>query len=285
MAKKDKDVTSKGGNSFLTIKTATQDAEIKKETIDSSEDDSSNSNDPSPKKNKAKAKVSKKSEAEKIEEFTEKVSKVLDKFENIKNILKSLFEKKSGEAIEKLKDGIVKGKLKFLKPLLPLFIVIQKINERFFRKDDDDDEIDEPQDKKKDNENKENSEPRKPVTFLELSEKNIIFTDNKKIPLYSIEQLRGKNGYVASDSVVAPMIIENIINAFREVAPKARAIPTPETGKYAGIPMTEVMESMGEQDIMAFLEYVRNFPRGYVGKSYRITESFAGWAVSGTPDD
>ena len=109
MAKKDKDVTSKGGNSFLTIKTATQDAETKKETIGSSEDeldDSSESNDPSPKKNKAKAKVSKKSEAEKIEEFTEKVSKVLDKFENIKNILKSLFEKKSGEAIEKLKPII-----------------------------------------------------------------------------------------------------------------------------------------------------------------------------------
>ena len=49
--------------------------------------------------------------------------------------------------------------------------------------------------------------------------------------------------------------------------------------------MNEVMERISEEEVMRFLNYVQNFPRGYVGKNFRITESFAGWVVSGTPDD
>ena len=127
--------------------------------------------------------------------------------------------------------------------------------------------------------------PPPKVSFLELAEKNIIFCDNRKRPLYTLEQMRGKHGYTASEEVLAPMILENIVQAFHEVAPKARAIPTPTDGIYANTPMDQVMESITEEDIMHFLNYVQRFPRGYVGKNFRITESFAGWVVSGTPDD
>ncbi|GIW21966.1 MAG: hypothetical protein KatS3mg068_0973 [Candidatus Sericytochromatia bacterium] len=120
---------------------------------------------------------------------------------------------------------------------------------------------------------------------MNWQKKNIIFTDNRKRPLYTLEQLKDKSGYTASEAIVNPLIMENILNAFIEVAPKAKSIPTPETGKYAGIPMDQVMQNVTEEDIMEFLEYVRNYPRGYVGKNYRITESFAGWVVSGTPED
>jgi hypothetical protein len=127
--------------------------------------------------------------------------------------------------------------------------------------------------------------PPEKISFLELAEKNIIFCDNRKRPLYSLEQLRGKHGYTASEEVIAPMIFEGIIQAFQEVAPKAKAIPTPQTGHYAGTPMDQVMENISEEEILVFLNYVKRFPRGYVGKNFRITESFAGWVVSGTPDD
>lgn len=271
MAKKNKEVTSKGGNSFLTIKKASEE-----EVVKSSEKNTENTSTETKKTIKTKPK---KSEEEKIEEFTDKVTKILDRVETLKTLFKTIFQKKSASTIENIKMGVAKGKLKFLKPFLPMLIVIQKIQERFFVKE----EVVEETEVKE--EVKEQKEPRKPITFLELAEKNILFTDNKKNLLYSLEQLRGKHGYVASDSVINPMVMENIINAFKEVAPKAKAIPTPETGRFAGIPMSEVMENMSEDDVMLFLEYVRNFPRGYVGKNYRITESFAGWAVSGTPDD
>jgi hypothetical protein len=258
--KKNKNITSKGGSSFLTVKKS-----------DNIEEKSNNINS---QKNK--------SEEEKIEEFAEKVASFLDKIENIRLIFISFFERNYPLVVEKIKFLTSKGKLKFLKPLLPLFIIIQKINEKWFNTTV---EYEEDNEEKDDNKKENTNEPRKPVTFLELAEKNIIFTDNRKRPLYTLEQLRDKSGYTASESVVNPIIMENIINAFREVAPKARSIPTPETGKYAGTPMDQVMENITEEDIMEFLEYVRNFPRGYVGKNYRITESFAGWAVSGTPED
>ncbi|MEZ0369447.1 MAG: hypothetical protein ACAI44_10210 [Candidatus Sericytochromatia bacterium] len=127
--------------------------------------------------------------------------------------------------------------------------------------------------------------PPPKVSFLELAEKNIIFYDNRKRPLYTLEQMRGKHGYTASEEVLAPMILENLIQAFHEVALKARALPTPTDGIYANMPMDQVMESITEADILRFLAYVRRFPRGYVGKNFRITEAFAGWVVSGTPED
>jgi hypothetical protein len=267
MAKKNKQVTSRGGNSFLTVKSG-EDSQPKTEVHPLLRDEDENVS-------------SKKSEEEKIEEFADNVARFLDKIDNLKSIFKSFFGKKYIGGLETLKMTVMKGKLKFLKPFLPLIIIVQKIGERWGKKGYE--EIDE----EPDNEPKEKdtSETKKPLTFLELAEKNIIFTDNKKNPLYTLEMLKGKSGYVASESVIAPMVMENIITAFHEVAPKAKGIPTPESGKYANIPMAQVMEDISEIDILEFLEYVRSFPRGYVGKNYRITESFAGWAVSGTPDD
>ena len=263
MAKKDKQVTSRGGNSFLTVKAAEKEKPRETHPLLQEEEDS-------------------KSEEERIEEFADNVARFLDKIDNLKSIFKSFFGKKYIKGFDALKMAMVKGKLKFLKPLLPAIIIIQKLSERWGGKKEEEECDDSAENS---NEKDVNVEPRKPLTFLELAEKNIIFTDNKKNALYSLEMLKGKNGYVASESVIAPMVMENIVNAFQEVAPKAKGIPTPETGKYAGIPMSEVMEEISEVDILEFLEYVRSFPRGYVGKNYRITESFAGWAVSGTPDD
>ena len=134
-------------------------------------------------------------------------------------------------------------------------------------------------------EEEEEEEPVKPVSFTEMAEKGIIFTDNKKRPLYTLDQLKGKAGYSASESVFTPLIMENIIIAFKEVAPKAKSIPIPQAGKYAGMPMTDIMNNITEEEVMVFLNYVMKYPRGYIAKNFRITESFAGWVVSGTPDD
>lgn len=127
--------------------------------------------------------------------------------------------------------------------------------------------------------------PPPPIDFVALAEKNIIFTDNHKNPLYTMEQLRTPRGYTASSEVIKPLIMEKVYTAFQEVAPKARGLPVPDQGRFAGRPMDDVLYNIAEADIAFFFDYVLRFPVGYVGKSYRLTESFAGWAVSGTPDD
>jgi len=278
MSDKKKQVRSKGGNSFLTIQTA--ESQKNDQNLQSSERISGNSEKTSETKITSISKRKRKSEEEKIEEFAGKVTEFLDRIDGLRLIVVAVIQKRYSENLEKIKLLILKGKLSFLRPLLPLIIVVQKINEQWFNGQvtyEEDEEEPEKQVKKP-------SVPKN-ISFLDLAEKNIIFTDNRKKPLYSLEQLKDKSGYVASETVITPMIMDNIIRAFAEVAPKARAIPTPESGKYAGIPMSEVMQNISEEDIIEFLVYVRNYPRGYVGKSYRITESFAGWAVSGTPED
>ncbi len=128
------------------------------------------------------------------------------------------------------------------------------------------------------------AEPEK-ISFLELAEKNIVFCDNYKRPLYSLDKLRDKYGRTASEDVIAPYVFAEMHKAFQEVAIKAKGLPTPESGLFAGIPMESVMENATEREILLFLNYVKRFPRGYTGKNFRITESFAGWVISGTPDD
>jgi hypothetical protein len=220
--------------------------------------------------------------------------------ERITNVLKQLSDFKTGmldtrlapsQKLQFMADKYP-GLAKFLGVLLtqlePVIMLMQRINQKLVEKNliqgrrsrpsknsDYTDEMPEEQ----------APVPTPKVSFLELAEKNIVFCDNRKRPLYSLEQMRGKHGYTASEEVLIPMIMENIIQAFQEVAPKAKAIPTPQSGMYAGRPMDQVMNNISEDEIMLFLNYVQKFPRGYVGKNFRITESFAGWVVSGTPDD
>ena len=225
------------------------------------------------------------SREERIEKLADRITDVLKKISDIKTGM--LNPDIAPEQRVSLLSGKSPGLSKFLTVLIiqlePLFLLVQRINQKLIEKN----LVQAKVEAKQPEEAPENRPPPPPekVSFLELAEKNIIFCDNRKRPLYTLEQMKGKHGYTVSEDVIAPMILEEITKAFHEVAPKAKAIPTPTSGMYSGIPMDQVMEHITEEEIMRFLGYVHHFPRGYVGKSFRITESFAGWVVSGTPDD
>lgn len=221
---------------------------------------------------------------QKAEIVVNKVSSILDWIMTIKQIFKNpygvseMFSRKYSELVKR-NPSLGKMINKIVSPFLFIHLIKEEIKKRWGKG------IKGPRKDIEENERDYEEPERGEVTFLELSEKGIIFCDNKKRPLYTLEQLKDKSGYTASPEVINPIIMNNILNAFYEVAPKAKAIPTPETGKYAGIPMDEVMANITEEEVMTFLYYVKRFPRGYVGKNFRITESFAGWVVSGTPND
>lgn len=225
------------------------------------------------------------SREERIEKLADRITDVLKKISDIKTGMLNP-DIAPGQRINLLSEKSP-GLSKFLTVLIiqlePLFLLVQRINQKLIEKN----LVQTKTEEKTPEEVQEKAPPPPPekVSFLELAEKNIIFCDNRKRPLYTLEQMKGKHGYTVSENVIAPMILEEITKAFHEVAPKAKAIPTPTSGIYAGIPMDQVMEHITEEEIMRFLGYVHSFPRGYVGKSFRITESFAGWVVSGTPDD
>lgn len=231
---------------------------------------------------------------EKAKRKEEKIDRLAD---HITDVLKKISDIKTG-----MLDPNVRASMKFqmmaeqspafskflailLTQLEPVLLLVQRINQKLVEKDLVQKRRTAPIQEEMPEEEERPLPPPEKVSFLELAEKNIVFCDNRKRPLYSLEKMRGSHGYIASEEVMAPMIMEQIIQAFHEVAPKAKAIPTPTSGIYANIPMNEVMERISDEEVMRFLNYVQRFPRGYVGKNFRITESFAGWVVSGTPDD
>lgn len=229
------------------------------------------------------------SKEERIDRLAERITDVLKKISDIKTGMLNP-DYRTSQKIQLMAErspGLSKFLAVMLTQLEPLLLLVQRINQKLVEKNLVKNPPP-PPDNLNEHPGEENHAPPPPekVSFIELAEKNIVFCDNRKRPLYSLEQMRGKHGgYTASEAVLAPMIIEEIIKAFHEVAPKAKAIPTPTSGIYAHIPMNEVMENITDEEIMRFLNYVQRFPRGYVGKNFRITESFAGWVVSGTPDD
>lgn len=224
---------------------------------------------------------------EKMDNLAERITDVLKRLNDFKTGLLDK-EVRASQKIQLMAEnspGMSKLLGIMLHQLEPLLMLMQRINQKMVEKN----LVQRPpkpvaESSEEPDENQPPPPPEK-VSFVELAEKNIIFCDNRKRPLYTIEQMRDKYGRTASEEVLSPMIMENILKAFHEVAPKAKAIPTPSSGIYANIPMDQVMDGISEEDVMRFLNYVQRFPRGYVGKNFRITESFAGWVVSGTPDD
>lgn len=121
-------------------------------------------------------------------------------------------------------------------------------------------------------------------SFKSFIEMNIIFTDNKRKPLYSPPKHKNSM-YEYNEEVLNTSTIEKIKEVFLDTADKLKKIPVPDKGKYKDIPLDVIMRNIKDDEIYEFLFYVKKFPSKYIGKNYRISESFAAWVMSGTPDN
>lgn len=120
-----------------------------------------------------------------------------------------------------------------------------------------------------------------PVSFVDLYEMNVLFTDNYGLPLYDFRTNRNKYGF--SKAVVDPLATQNALEAIRECADRATNLPTPEEGTYAGIPLPNVLGEAQEEDLQAFLHYVSAYPGNYIGRNLKVSETFATWVIYGAP--
>jgi len=126
------------------------------------------------------------------------------------------------------------------------------------------------------------SQGNKKVSFLDLHELNINFTDNKNIALFHFD-IRKTQSYRPSPAVVDPIATRAAIQAIRECAQRASSIPPAMEGPYANIPLSTVLENIEEEDLQNFLRYVKVYPGNYVGRNLKISETFATWVVYGAP--
>ena len=121
-----------------------------------------------------------------------------------------------------------------------------------------------------------------PVSFADLQELNVEFTDNYDQPLFDFAKYANSQ-YKVSKMIVDPAAMEAALWSIRECATRAGAIPPAQEGPYANIPLNEVMDNIVEEDLMAFLNYVKAFPGNYVSRNLKVSETFATWVVYGAP--
>lgn len=115
--------------------------------------------------------------------------------------------------------------------------------------------------------------------FNEMIELNIFFTDNYKKNLYNKPKNAGFKLSKMEEELIAGMAME----AIRECAEFTAELPPPASGMYEGTPVSQVMDNVTEQDLAVFLGFVKAFPGKYIGKSWKISETFATWLINNSP--
>lgn len=119
----------------------------------------------------------------------------------------------------------------------------------------------------------------KKAKFTDMIELNIAFTDNMKKPLYKKQQsMAQKLGAMEED-----LIFSNALLAISECAEFTADLPSPTTGLYAGQKIYDIMSNVTKDDVAIFLGFVKAFPGKYIGKEWKISETFATWLINNAP--
>lgn len=119
----------------------------------------------------------------------------------------------------------------------------------------------------------------KQAKFTDMIELNIVFTDNMKKPLYKKQQsMAQKLGAMEED-----LIFSNALLAVSECAEFTADLPSPSTGLYAGQKIYDIMSNVTKDDVAIFLGFVKAFPGKYIGKEWKISETFATWLINNAP--
>lgn len=118
--------------------------------------------------------------------------------------------------------------------------------------------------------------------FNDMLEKNIIFFDNQKLPLYSQNMTRGVGSLGKKQQ---ELIMEMAQNAIRECGPLTAGMPPVEKGRFAGKLMEDILGDVTDQDVLRFVTFAYKYATSYSGKNFRLSETFATWIMNGAPDD
>jgi len=132
----------------------------------------------------------------------------------------------------------------------------------------------------KDNIEQENQEVKiKTASFSDMIELNIIFCDNYKNNFYNKSHVPG----FKLSKMEEELIMNMAIDAIKECAEFTVELPPPTEGIYKDIPIHKIMEQVTSEDVYIFLGFVKNFPGKYIGKTWKISETFATWLINNSP--
>ena len=120
--------------------------------------------------------------------------------------------------------------------------------------------------------------------LLELTRYDILLQSDYKNPLYSYKNVQ---------MITKAESEEAIIEVMRDIiVGTAKSLYDPESGNltdkldsgaFKGYNMWEAMLMTTVDDVKAYLRFVANFPGKYMGRDFRVDETYATWVINYTP--
>lgn len=171
-------------------------------------------------------------------------------------------------------------------PLQFINLLTRKINERMGRKKEAQPNAgtaaatqEAPPEERDEDPEEEEMPEAKTATFSDMIELNIVFTDNMKKALFKKKPgMNQKLGAMEED-----LILSNALLAIAECAEFTKELPSPGSGIYAGKKIYDIMSNVTKEDVAIFLGFVKAYPGKYIGKEWKISETFATWLINNAP--
>lgn len=117
--------------------------------------------------------------------------------------------------------------------------------------------------------------------FFPLAQHSIQLMSVTEEPIVTFESVMMEDGPLLEADMEARLVAD-----IRYTAAELRDEMDPvavNEGSYAGRQLFDVMEAAEVKDLRAFLRYVQLKPRRYMGCTWKVSEVFATWVVSGAP--
>jgi len=120
----------------------------------------------------------------------------------------------------------------------------------------------------------------------DLTLMHIFFHDMESKPIYAPRQiLTSIDPDLERD--ILEIMKEDVIETARFV--RSQSVDNPEwnkpaeKGRFIGKALLEALDNTTPDDIRAFLKYVNSFPLKYIGRNWKINETYATWVIYSTP--
>lgn len=115
--------------------------------------------------------------------------------------------------------------------------------------------------------------------LFDLYLNGITFLDNFKKPIVTLEEVLAANDDSGEKKALAAMV-----EAGKEVVEFTTNMKEQVShGKWQGARITGILEVSAPDDYRAFLRFVRDYPGKYIGKSWKISETYATWLINDAP--
>lgn len=115
--------------------------------------------------------------------------------------------------------------------------------------------------------------------LFNLYTQGITFLDNYRKPIVTLEQILS-----ATDDSSEQQALAAMVEAGHEVVEFTLEMKqTVSHGKWAGKTITPILEQSTPEDYRVFLRFVTDFPGKYMGKPWKISETYATWLINDAP--